>query len=72
MAASYDRDIGGVVLEFTNGCSYAFPAALVQDLQNASADRLADLRVDGHGFNLNFPALDADLYVPAACRRRLP
>ncbi len=64
-AARYDRTTGRVVIELTNGCSYAFPAALVQDLQNASADELAAVRVDGHGFNLNFPALDVDLYVPA-------
>lgn len=64
-AARYDRKSGRVVLELTNGCSYAFPAALVQDLQKASADELADLRVDGYGFNLNFPALDVDLYIPA-------
>ena len=62
--ARYDRKTGHVVIELTNGCSYAFPAALVEDLRNASADELADVRVDGYGFNLNFPALDVDLYVP--------
>jgi hypothetical protein len=64
-AARYDRKTGRVVIELTNGCSYAFPAVLVQDLQHASADELEDVRVDGYGFNLNFPALDADIYVPA-------
>ncbi len=64
-AARYDRETGRIVIELTNGCGYAFPAALVQDLQNARADQLADVRVDGYGFNLNFPALDVDLYVPA-------
>ena len=65
-AARYDRTTGRVVIELTNGCSYAFPAALVQDLQNASADELAAVRVDGHGFNLNFPALDVDLVCTRA------
>jgi len=64
-AVRYDRETGRVVIELTNGCSYAFPAALVQDLQNTRADKLADVRVDGYGFNLNFPALDVDLYFPA-------
>ncbi|HEY2615874.1 MAG TPA: DUF2442 domain-containing protein [Acetobacteraceae bacterium] len=64
-AARYDRKTGRVVIELTNGCSYAFRATLVQDLQHAGADELADVRVDGHGFNLNFPALDVDLYGPA-------
>ena len=64
-AVHYDQATGRVVVDLVNGCSYAFPAALVQDLQGASHDDLADVQVDGLGFNLNFPALDADLYVPA-------
>ena len=65
MAAHYEPASGRVVVELVNGCSYAFPAALVQDLQGASAADLADIQVDGLGFNLHVPALDADLYVPA-------
>jgi hypothetical protein len=56
---------GGIVVDLVNGCSYAFPVALVADLQGASHDALAGVQVDGLGFNLHFPALDADLYVPA-------
>jgi hypothetical protein len=64
-AARYDAATGRVIVELTNGCGYAFPAALVEDLRGASEAGLADVRVDGVGFNLNFPALDVDLYVPA-------
>jgi hypothetical protein len=64
-AARYDAATGRVVIDLVNGCSYAFPAALAQDLQGASASDLAGVEVDGLGFNLHFPALDADLYVPA-------
>ncbi len=64
-AARYDRTTGRVVIELVNGCSYAFPAQLVQDLQGAAEDDLADVLVDSLGFNLHWPALDADLYVPA-------
>lgn len=65
VAARYDRASGRVVIELVNGCVYAFPAQLVQDLQGASDDDLAAVFVDGLGFNLHWPALDADLYVPA-------
>ena len=34
-------------------------------MRYAGAAELADVRVDGNGFNLRFPALDADLYAPA-------
>ncbi len=65
LAARYDPASGRVVLDLVNGCSYAFPADLVQDLQGASPDDVAQVEVDGLGFNLHWPALDVDLYVPA-------
>lgn len=64
-SARYDRTTGRVQIDLTNGCAYAFPAKLVQDLQGAGDDELADIEIDGLGFNLHWPALDADLYVPA-------
>lgn len=65
ISARYDRKTGRVVVDLVNGCTYAFPVQLVQDLQGASHDDLADIQVDGLGFNLHWPALDADLYVPS-------
>ena len=64
-SAHYDGKTGRVVIDLVNGCSYAFPAQLVQDLQGASHDDLANIEVEGLGFDLHWPALDADLYVPA-------
>lgn len=64
-AARYEPASGRVVVDLVNGCSYAFPAQMVQDLHGASVDDLADVRVDGLGFNLNWPRLDVDLLVPA-------
>lgn len=64
-AARYDRATGRVVIELANGCAYAFPAQLVQDLQGASHADLSPVEVDGVGFNLHWPALDVDLFVPA-------
>jgi hypothetical protein len=63
--ARYDAESGRVVLELVSGCLYAFPAALVEDLLDADPAALADVVVDGQGFNLNWPSLDVDLYVPA-------
>jgi hypothetical protein len=64
-SARYDSDSGRVVVELTNGCAYAFPPRLVQDLQDANEAGLANIEVDGLGFNLRWPALDVDLFVPA-------
>ena len=65
VAARYERATGRVVVDLVNGCTYAFPAQLVQDLQGASHDDLANIQVDGLGFDLHWLALDTDLYVPA-------
>jgi hypothetical protein len=63
--ARYDRPSGRIIIELVNGCLYAFPVGLAQDLQGADAEALADIVIDGQGFNLNWPKLDVDLYVPA-------
>lgn len=63
-SARYDRKTKRVVIDLVNGCIYAFPVQLVQDLQGASHNNLATVEVDGLGFNLHWPALDVDLYVP--------
>ena len=65
LAARFDPATARVVIDLTNGCSYAFPARLVQDLQGAGDDDLADVQVDGMGLNLHWPRLDVDLLVPA-------
>ncbi|MDN5926495.1 MAG: DUF2442 domain-containing protein [Hyphomicrobiales bacterium] len=61
----YDTTTGRIELELVNGCTYGFPAQLIQDLQGADAGGLAKVEVDGIGFNLHWPDLDVDLYVPA-------
>ena len=64
-SARYDRKTGRVSVDLVNGCTYVFPTHLVQDLSDADPDDLAAVEVDGMGFNLHWPKLDADLYVPA-------
>ena len=54
-----------VTIELINGCTYVFPAQLVQELSGASRAELVQVEVDGLGFNLHWPKLDVDLYVPA-------
>jgi hypothetical protein len=64
VAARYDAKAGRVVLDLANGCVYAFPTALIEDLQSASPEALAGVEIDGLGFNLHWPELDVDLFVP--------
>ena len=62
--ARYDRRLGRVVVELTNGCSFAFPPRLAQGLEGASEEQLAAVEVLGTGSGLHWEALDVDLSVP--------
>ena len=63
-AARYDRQLDRVIVELTNGCTFAFPPRLAQGLEAATADQLAQVEVLGIGGGLHWEALDADLSVP--------
>lgn len=63
-AARYDRRLDRVVVELTNGCTFAFPPRLAQGLENATEDQLAAIEILGAGYGLHWDALDADLSIP--------
>ena len=63
-AARYDRGLDRVVVELTNGCTFAFPPRLAQGLEGATADQLAGVEVLGTGSGLHWEELDVDLALP--------
>jgi hypothetical protein len=65
LAARYDAAMGRVIVDLANDCTFIFPAAHVQDFVGANPADMDDIRVEGVGFNLHWPQLDVDLYVPA-------
>jgi hypothetical protein len=64
-SARYDRTTGRVVLELTNGCSFAFPTRAIPALQSASASELVTVEIDPSGGALRWDDLDVDLSVPS-------
>ncbi|QMW22099.1 DUF2442 domain-containing protein [Sandaracinobacteroides saxicola] len=64
LTARYDAGSGRIILDLTNGCLFAFPARLVQDLHGATDEDLAQIEVPKPGLGLYWPRLDADVYVP--------
>ncbi len=64
LAACYDRQIGRVMIELANGCMFAFPPRLVEGLEHATEEQLAEVELLGAGSGLHWEALDADLSVP--------
>jgi hypothetical protein len=63
-AVHYDGRRGQVIVELTNGCSFAFPPHLAQGLESATDAQLAAVEVLGTGYGLHWDALDVDLSVP--------
>lgn len=63
-AARYDAKTRRIIVELTNGCVFAFPPALAEGLDDASAQDLVTIEILGNGYGLHWPALDTDLAVP--------
>ena len=63
-SARYDARADRVIVELTNGATFAFPPRLVEGLHDASADEIGKVEVIGRGFGLHWEALDLDYSVP--------
>ena len=63
-SARYDRQTGRMVVELTNGCTFAFPPKLAQGLEAATEEQLAEVEILGAGSGLHWETLDADLSIP--------
>ena len=63
-AARYDRKLRRVVVELTNGCTFAFPPRLAQGLEHATEEELETVEILGAGYGLHWEVLDADFTVP--------
>jgi hypothetical protein len=63
-AVKYDAANCRVIVDLTNGCTFAFPARALQGLVDATDDELAEVQVSGSGYGLHWERLDADFSVP--------
>lgn len=52
VAARYDAAADRVIIDLTSGATFAFPPALVEFLQDATPEQLAEVEVQGAGFGL--------------------
>src|SRR5262245_21228764 len=64
VSAYYDRRADRVVVELTNGCTFAFPPKLVQHLCDATPEQIAEIEVSASVYGLHWPLLDEDYSVP--------
>jgi hypothetical protein len=63
-AARYDAKSDRVIVDLTNGATFAFPPRLVQGLSQATAEQLGEVEIIGAGYGLHWEALDLDYSVP--------
>jgi hypothetical protein len=65
VSARYDRRVARVVIGLSSGLQIAFRPQDAQGLESARPAQLACIEISPSGLGLHFPALDADLYLPA-------
>ncbi|WBX83487.1 DUF2442 domain-containing protein [Sphingosinicella microcystinivorans] len=63
-AARYDAKTDRVIVDLTNGATFAFSPRLVEGLHDASPAEIAEVEVIGRGFGLRWETLDLDYTVP--------
>jgi hypothetical protein len=62
--AKYQRATHRVVLELTNGYSFAFPVTVIHALDRATPAQVAAVQLDSSGGALRWESLDVDVSVP--------
>jgi hypothetical protein len=64
VSARYDRKIGRIIVDLSSRLSISFSPRDAQGLEHAKPSQLDEIEISPSGFGINFPKLDADLYVP--------
>lgn len=65
VSAHYEPKTGRIVIDLSCRLIVSFAPEDAQGLENARPSQLKEIEISPSGFGLHFPALDADLYVPA-------
>ncbi len=65
VSAMYRAKGDVVVIEFATGVELAIPRMIMQGLENASPEQLADVTIVGAQSGLHWASLDVDHYVPS-------
>jgi hypothetical protein len=64
-AARYDRRLGRLFIDLSSGLSIAFKPHDAQGLESVKPDQLTKIEISPSGLGLHFPAVDADIFIPA-------
>ena len=61
-SARYDAASDRVIVNLTNGCTFMFPPKLVQGMEEATSEQIAQIDI-GSGIGLHWDELDVDVRV---------
>lgn len=65
VSAHYDPKTRRIVIHLSSKLIVAFSPRDVEGLEDARPSQLSKVEISPSGFGIHFPAVDADLYVPA-------
>lgn len=64
-AARYDQESSRLIVTLYNDVELAVPVRLIEGLAGSDSAALSEIERSPSGLGLHWPALDADVYVPA-------
>jgi hypothetical protein len=64
-SAHYDHKTGRIVVDLSSNLIVSLSPHDVEGLRDARPSQLKNIEISPSGFGIHFPAVDADLYVPA-------
>jgi hypothetical protein len=70
-AARYDRRNERVMITLNNGAVVGFPLSALPGLEQARPDDLRKIVIEGGGYGLHVPSLDADISIPSLLEDQL-
>jgi hypothetical protein len=65
VSARFDRALGEIVVRLSTGVGLLITPSETQGLAGADAAALSEIEITPSGLGLHWPALDADVYLPA-------
>jgi hypothetical protein len=65
ISAHYDKRTKRILIELSSKVILSFSPTDVEGIEHATPSQLNEIEISPSGFGIRFPAVDADLYVPA-------
>ena len=65
VTARYDKRRDRIVVSLNTGLELVFPPRIAQGLESAAPSDFTEIKISPSGFGIQFPKLDAHLYLPA-------